>query len=187
MEWTLLRSLHNKLLAVKGSFVIAEDVEFKLEEVKFHIELLYAIQETGKSLTHINDPMREASYLLSAILNAFYSVTEICGGKRVDLIKEFKDRHPEIYAGSGKGGLRNTTVHMTHKQIDFSGYVPPKAGEVNFNFKDTPKLVPSNVQDGVINLNFTTIFYINICDELISVVDFCDEHLSHLKKLVGKL
>ena len=167
--------------------MVSEDVEFKLEEVKFHIELLYAIQETGKSLTHINDPIKEASYLLSAVLNAFYSVTEMCGGKKINLVKEFRESNPKIYAGSGKGGLRNTTVHLSHKQIDFSGYVPPKAGMIKMNFKETPKLVPNKYQDGVLHLNFTTIFYIEICDELISVVDFCNEHLKLLEKFVSKL
>lgn len=64
-----------------------EDIQFKLEEIKFHLELLYAIEESGKSLTLINNPEKEASYLVSAVLNAFYSLTEMCGGKGNQYVK----------------------------------------------------------------------------------------------------
>ncbi|WP_330130922.1 hypothetical protein [Shewanella xiamenensis] len=164
-----------------------EDIQFKLEEIKFHLELLYAIEESGKSLTLINNPEKEASYLVSAVLNAFYSLTEMCGGKGNQYVKEFREIYPSIYAGSGKGGLRNTTVHVAHKRIDFSGYISPQNGRVNFHFKETPKLAPLEKSVGKVTLRFSPNFYLKINGEMVAIVDYFHEHLGALKKLVSRL
>jgi hypothetical protein len=52
------------------------DASIKLKEAQFFIELLEALEKRGDSLTNVAPPKEEASFLLSAILNSFYSVTE---------------------------------------------------------------------------------------------------------------
>ena len=166
---------------------IKQDIDFKINESKFHIELLEVIVKSGKTLTHQKSTEEEASYILSAILNAFYSVTELSGGNKNIKVKEFKDNHPIIYAGSGKGGLRNTTVHVSHVKIDHSGYKPPKGDAVNLNFRETPKLImeqESQQDKNSVTLRFTPDFYIEVQGELKNVIDLCTQHLYELENFI---
>ncbi len=48
----------------------------KLEEAQFFLELLDALDQRKRPLTHIGDAAKETTYLFSAILNSFYSVVE---------------------------------------------------------------------------------------------------------------
>ncbi|WP_273024176.1 hypothetical protein [Rheinheimera sp.] len=164
-----------------------DDVRFKLEEAKFHIELLYLIQKTGASLTHINSPEKEASYLFSAILNAFYSVIEVGGFKSSLHVKNFKSLHPLIYAGSGKGGLRNTSVHVRHIQVEHGTYPKPTKGPVVLRFGVSPKLAMQDKTQGVVNLRFEKIFHVELDNELVPIAEFCNEHLKQLTEFVDSL
>ena len=113
----------------------------KLQEAAFFIELLHALQERGDSLTHLGDLDAEASFLYAAILNAFYSVVEIMRVEGHDT-RSFKTAHPVIYADGSKGGERAKTVHISHTEVDLAGYEPPPGNEVNFIFRQHPKLFP---------------------------------------------
>lgn len=162
----------------------------KLDETKFFLELFDALEQRGKPLTNNNSIEREASFIFSAILNGFYSITELAkdnGTKKTD-VQNFKNNHPIIYAGSGKGGLRNTTVHVKHVDIDHSGYIPPKSNAVNFNLKETPKLIQDerNNTGGVV-LNLTPYFYIEVNGVMKRVMELADSHYSELKKFVAAL
>jgi hypothetical protein len=165
-------------------------IKDKLEEVKFFLELFDALEQRGQSLTNTNTVEREASFIFSAILNSFYSVTELAkdDGAKKEEVQTFKIAHPLIYAGSGKGGLRNTTVHVKHIVIDHAGYIPPKGNEVNINFKKTPKLVQEKKDKEVgIVLKFTPYFYIEINKEMKRIMAVVENHFSELRKFVASL
>jgi len=163
----------------------------KLEETKFFLELLDALEKRGESLTNNGDTEKEASYILSAILNGFYSVTELAketNKEKVSDIKAFKKDNPIIYAGSGKGGLRNTTVHVKHINIDHSGYIPPKGNEINFNYKKKPKLIveeQNNTND--IKINLVPYFYIEVDKSMKRVVELADNHYYELNNFISGL
>jgi len=77
-------------------------VNEKLDEAKFFLEMFHTL-EKRESLTYDFKIQEEASFLLSAILNSFYSVTEIAkddGIRRTD-VDNFKNSHPLFYSGSG--------------------------------------------------------------------------------------
>lgn len=162
----------------------------KLEEAKFFLELFDALEQRGKPLANNSSIEREASFIFSAILNGFYSVTELAknNGTRNADVQTFKDNHPLFYAGSGRGGLRNTTVHVKHIDIDHAGYIPPKGDTINFNFKDTPKLIRDEKanEDGVV-LKFTPYFYIEVNGDMKRVMELANNHYYEIKKFVATL
>lgn len=136
----------------------------KISEANFFLELITALEKRGNSLTHHDNPDEEASFLLSAVLNTLYSATEMLGGKQEPMVKKFRESHPLFYAGSGKGGLRNTTVHVTHVEAASLGRLPQKSpGSVRLNFERTPKLIQEKAtSQGRLTLNFTPIFVVEI-------------------------
>ncbi|WP_134057949.1 hypothetical protein [Rheinheimera aquimaris] len=163
------------------------DARFKLEEAAFHIELLYLIQKSGASITHIGNLEKEASYLFSAILNAFYSVTEICGSKTSMQVRNFKNLYPLIYSRSEKGGLRNTSVHVRHIQVENNIYAKPAKGTVVLRFGVSPKLSMPDFTHGVVKLRFEKVFHIEIDNELLAIAEFCNEHLKQLTDFVDSV
>jgi len=163
-----------------------QDVQFKIKEIKFHIELLDVIVQNSTTLTHQESTEEEASYILSAILNSFFSVTELLGGWDNNEVKIFKDEHPVIYANSNRGGLRNTTVHVSHVKINHVGYIPSS----NFNFRHTPKLILEKElkeNKDVVTFNFTPDFYIEIEGKLVNIIDFCTQHLYKIERLAKEI
>ena len=155
---------------------IMENTQAKINEAKFFINLLSQLEKKGKPFVTKTLLEDEASYLLSAILNAFYSATEMAGGKNNIDIKKFRDDHSLFYDHSSNGGLRNTTVHLHHKQIDHVGYIPPKGDEVNFNLKTPIQNIPGDK----IDFNLTGKFYLEIENEHKSVLELCSDHLNKL-------
>ena len=139
-------------------------VNEKLDEAKFFLEMFHTL-EKRESLTYDFKIQEEASFLLSAILNSFYSVTEIAkddGIRRTD-VDNFKNSHPLFYSGSGKGGLRNTTVHVKHISPDHSGYIPPKGDAVNFSLKKRPKIVKEMETDqNKLHFKMRPYFYLDV-------------------------
>lgn len=157
------------------------DVETKLQEAKFFLELLDALEQRGNSLTSVASAKEEASFLLSAILNSFYSVTEhakaIVGAERV---KQFKSKFPLFYAG--KEGLRNITVHQKHIGTDHEGYIPPAGDRVRIDFRSEPKLIKQNKIPG--RLVFVPYYYVIINNELVRIIELCYDHYYQLQKFV---
>lgn len=153
-----------------------ENTQAKINEAKFFIDLLSQLEKKGKSFVTKTLLEDEASYLLSAILNAFYSATEMAGGKNNIDIKKFRDDHSLFYDHSSNGGLRNTTVHLHHKQIDHVGYIPPKGDAVNFNLNKPVQNTPGDKTD----FNFAGKFYLEIENEHKSVLELCSDHLNKL-------
>ncbi len=113
----------------------------KLEEAQFFLELLDALDLRRRSLTRAGDTAKEASYLFAAVLNSFYSAVAIMRDKEGIDVKAFVAANPEIYARAKDGGERAKTVHVRHTDAAFSGYIPPKGNEVNFNMRKTPLLI----------------------------------------------
>ena len=161
----------------------------KLQEAAFFIELLDALQERGESLTHLEDVEAEASFLYAAILNAFYSVVEIMRVEGYDT-RAFKAAHPVVYADGSKGGERAKTVHISHTEVDLAGYEPSPAGEVNFIFRQPPKLIPPPVSTpGRVDLVFKSEYYfhVSLLGRRVNALDFCHMHYFKLCELHASL
>lgn len=128
----------------------------KLKKAEFFIELFVATQEKGESLTHDASLLEEASYLCSAIMNAFCSALDQWRSKTNNEVayKEFVSRFQEIYAHSHHGGWRSSTVQVQHLPIAHSGYIPPEGGQVHLVFLHPPKLSDREKRKGSVDLVF---------------------------------
>ena len=154
----------------------------KLEEAAFFLELLHALEERGEPLTHIDNAESEASFLYAAILNSFYSTVEIMD-KEGFKTKEFRVKHPSIYAYGSKGGERAKTVHISHTEPANSFYEPPRGNQVHLRFRNTPRLVPAPLKvagraDLVFKREFN--FYIQLEGRNFHALSFCEQHLDEL-------
>ncbi len=158
----------------------------KLNEAAFFIELFAATQERGESLTRSADLITEASFLFSAIMNAFYSALDQWKAATKDqtAYKAFVAKYPEIYSHSHFGGWRSTTVHVQHMSISHSGYIPSKGGQVDLVFSHSPKLAVKVSNKGSVDLHFHPLYYVDYRGELKEVIAFSSEHLSELAKLL---
>jgi hypothetical protein len=156
----------------------------KLQEAAFFIELLHALQQRGDPLTHLDDAEAEASFLYAAILNAFYSTVEILRKEGFDT-RDFKAKHPAIYADGSKGGERAKTVHISHTESSLWGYEPPPGGQVHLAFRGAPRLVPEPARTpGRADLVFRREFYFRV--ELegrnVNALSYCERHLEELRR-----
>ncbi|MBQ0922187.1 hypothetical protein KBW71_27475 [Hydrogenophaga aromaticivorans] len=159
----------------------------KLKEAEFFIELFVATQERGESLTRNANLLEEASYLFSAIMNAFYSALDQwrTTTKNEVAYKEFVAKFPEIYSHSHHGGWRSTTVHVQHLPIAHSGYIPPKGGQVDLVFSHPPKLSDREKRKGSVDLVFHPRYYVEYRGEMKEVVAFSRKHLGELSRLLS--
>ncbi|MET4000494.1 hypothetical protein [Marinobacterium sp. MBR-109] len=158
----------------------------KLAEARFFLELLDALESRNSPLTRDATCEKEASYLLSAILNALYSALEqakpIIG---VDALKKYKDENTSIF--KGKGGLRNITVHDRHVSPDFSGYIPPAPNAVNFDMRAKPKLIEEVEEftpDGVIKVTLGSSHYVDLGTGLKDLTELCFEQFYRLREFL---
>lgn len=155
----------------------------KLQEAAVFLELMHALQLRGESLTNCADASREASFLFSAVMNAFYSAVEILRANGVDT-KAFRLAHPEVYADGSKGGMRARTVHLAHVDTSHSGYIPPPGDQVNMYLRPAPKLVPDLKPEAGkgVHLVFRAEHYvmIELLGRQVQALDFCTEQYGHL-------
>jgi len=169
------------------------DANIKLQEALFFIELLEAIEKRQDSLTDIATLEVEASFIFSAILNSFYSVTEyvdkhikIANGKEKQKekskeVKDFMDNFNLFYKYGI--GLRHVTVHIKHVEVDYVGYLPQKA---RLNFKKQPKLIREKNNSCRGKLSFIPYFYVKANNDLERMTDLCYEHYNQLRMFVEK-
>lgn len=158
----------------------------KLAEAAFFIELFEATQERTESLTRSSDLETEASYLFSAIVNAFYSALDQWRDPATNkkAREEFVKKNPEIYSHAHLGGWRSTTVHVQHIPITNAGYIPPKGGEVHLVFSAPPKLASKDIVEDRVDLKFSPCYYVEYKGELKEVVAFARAHLQNLTELI---
>ncbi|CCF96930.1 hypothetical protein B7R78_0009680 [Ralstonia solanacearum] len=151
----------------------------KLDEAKFFLELLDALETRKRPLTNQQNAAREVSYLLSAFLNAVYSALEQAKPTiGEDAIKEYKDTHRTLLGGKG---IRNMTIHEEHVDVSHSGYVPPPGNAVNFDFRQTPRLIQEEQErTSSVNLRFGPSHYIEYEGKLVHVTDLCSKQLYEL-------
>lgn len=165
-------------------------IKNKLDETKFYIELFHVLETRSDTLTSKFNIEQEASFVLSAILNGFFSTAEMAmeNGKKRDKVEVFKKAHPLFYAHSTNGGLRNTTVHVKHIKPDHSGYIPPKGDSINFNLKETPKIVKEkqDLQSGI-NFNMGPYFYLEVNGKFKRIMELVDEHYPILEQFVSTI
>lgn len=157
----------------------------KLDEAQFFLELLDALDRRRKPLTRSGDTAKEASYLFTAVLNSFYSAIVIMRDEEGVDVKPFVVAHPEIYARAKDGGERAKTVHFKHAEAAFSGYIPPKGNEVNFDFRKAPLLIEEASVPGMVDFAFGPDHYmfIDLRGNLEQVTQFCYNHFYQLKAL----
>ena len=157
----------------------------KLDEARFFLELLHALEVRGSTLTNNASAAEEASYLFSAILNSFYSVIAILQESGID-VRSFKKEHVEIYGRITDRGVRAMTVHKEHVPMGLSGYVPP-VRKVDLWFRRKPKLV-SSPQPGRSSVNFkvTERHYVLLPRNwsLVNALDYCEDHYQALAAFV---
>lgn len=164
------------------------DIQAKIKEAKFFLELLEALEQRVDSLTNLESPSEEASFLMSAISNAFYSALDQWRNQNKSKqrqYQEFSRRYPEIYGSDQQGGWRNTTVHVTHVRVSTAGYIPPRADSVNFDFRHKPKLAPSQ-SPGTCNFRLGPQFYLFHGGREIHALEFCYQHFYALQKFITK-
>lgn len=160
----------------------------KIGEAAFFIELLKALEERGsESLSHQRTKSEEASYLFSAILNAFYSCTAILleGNSRLKpAIADFRASYPGIYRS--ETGERAKTVHIAHVHPAGSNYVPPGAKKINLIFRSTPRPAPKRRST---DLRFTPEFqiYVEVDRAHHRALAYFEEHLSTLKQFLDSV
>lgn len=154
----------------------------KLKEAEFFLELLDALDERKRPLTRVADTAQEASYLLSAILNAFYSAVVIMRDEEKIDVEEFVAANPEIYARADRGGERARTVHVSHTLPAFSGYLPPKL-DAPLYMRKTPVLVEEAQIPGRMDVVFGPNHYIYVAlkGRNIEVCEFCYDHFCKLR------
>ncbi len=160
------------------------NVAMKLAEARFFLELLDALESRNLSLTNNASCQEESSYLLSAILNAFYSALEqakpIAG---VEAIKEYKLAHPIIF--NSKEGLRNITVHERHIGSDHEGYIPPAGNSISFDFRPKPKLTTETESNPLkINISAGVNHYVEVGGILIDITELCFKQYYFLRRFL---
>lgn len=156
----------------------------KLEEAQFFLELLVALDLRHRPLTHTGDAAKEASFLYAAVLNSFYATIAIMRDEEGVDVSPFVRAHPEIYGRADKGGERAKTVHVSHTDIAYSGYIPPKGNEVNFNGRKTPALIEESRKPGRADFVVGSDHYmlIEVFGKLVQVTQFCHDHFYQLKQ-----
>ncbi len=162
----------------------------KLEEAQFFLELLDALDQRRRPLTHAGDTAKESSYLFAAVLNSFYSAIAIMRDEEGVDIEAFVDANPEIYARAKDGGERAKTVHVKHTDAAFSGYIPPKFNEAGADFRNTPLLIQEArmARKGGPGAIFGPDHYmfIELHGELRHVTKFCYDHFYRLRDFHAK-
>ena len=161
---------------------IMSNAKLKLQEARFFLELLDTLEQRGDSLTTNSTAKDEVSFLLSAILNSFYSVTEhLKDVIDISKIQDYKKLHPLFY--SGKCGLRNITVHERHVEADHKGYIPP-VGKVNLTLRPLPKIISEQNIPGIVTLRLTPRYYLEVEGRMVLISDLCQEQCFELSKFV---
>ncbi len=152
--------------------------QLKIEEAQFFLELLDTLDKRNQALTHIGETSKEASFLFSAVLNAFYSAMAIMRDEEGIDVKSLVDNNPEIYARAKNGGERAKTVHVSHTLPSHSGYIPPRGDQVNFDLRETPIMIQETIKPGEVNftLGANHYMYIQLREKLVDVTEFCYEH-----------
>jgi hypothetical protein len=162
------------------------DIQPKLREARFFLELLEALEKRTDSLTNLEAPVEEASFLLSAVSNAFYSALDQWKKQNKSKQKqyqEFSRKYPEIYGSDQQNGWRNTTVHVNHVQASTAGYIPPRGDAVNFDFRQKPKLVPNDPPE-MVSLRMGPRFYFAHQGKEIHALEYCYQHLYALQNFL---
>jgi hypothetical protein len=156
----------------------------KIEEAQFFLELLDALDERHKPLTHIGDTAKEASFLFAAVLNSFYSAIAIMRDEEGIDVSSFVGAHPEIYARAKNGGERAKTVHVAHTDTAYSGYISPMGNEINFDFRKTPLLLEESRKPGRADFVFGPHHYMHIelYGKLVQVTQFCHDHFYKIRQ-----
>lgn len=156
----------------------------KIEEARFFVELIEALEERGESLTHAADPASEASFLFAAALTSFYGAAVMLfetEGQSKEAVRNFMGRHPDIY-GHGEG-TRAITVHKRHVEITTTGYILPPGDQVNFYCTDPPKLAPPPPPPG--HFVFGGGYFYTVLSPSgreVRIRDFCLEHLGAIRQ-----
>jgi len=141
------------------------EAQGKIEEAKFFLELVCQLEENGQTVTR-RTVQEEATYLVSALMNACYSVLEHLKAdilSEVDKTKgraykirienrlgqsvnDFKARHPEIGAEQRRISIHHRSVPVERHASGggwgssmFGTHMYGSSGKVELRFSDPPQ------------------------------------------------
>lgn len=158
----------------------------KLTEAAFFLKLLEALELRNESMTHENSREVEASFLFSAVLNAFYSALhqwkKNAGNHAA--YEAFKKEHPEIHASSQQHGWRNLTVHEAHVPISGVRTVPTFGLEAAYRVQASKLAQNEDTLFAPIQVHLTQ-FCVEYRGQSKPLLEFCSQHLAALKQLFG--
>jgi hypothetical protein len=143
----------------------------KLREAQFFLRLLNQLEAVNVPLLAGGVRRDEFAFVLSGLLNAFYSATEhLKVNAGTEAVRSFKKHHPIIF--DSRTGLRNLTVHERHVSPALTHYVPPKGNAVNLVFRE--KATRST------DLRFRSEYYVNTQDAAVHINSVCREQYAAL-------
>ncbi|MGE6568129.1 hypothetical protein ACQKE9_06175 [Shewanella vesiculosa] len=164
-----------------------QNAKEKFDEANFYLDLMDIVEDKRNALTRNRSVVQEFSYLLSAFLNACYSITEHLksNASLVSKIKEFRSLHPLFYSSSHDGGLRNKATHLKPVKPALDGYISPPGNNLIFRFRrqSEPYIAPAPGEP--ISISFSSgSFYFSTESQQNSICDICAVHLGEINKFI---
>lgn len=162
------------------------DAETKLAEAAFFLELFEALELREESLTHSHSQEAEASFLFSGMLGAFYAALDQWHRKTGNnkVYQAFKKLHPEIHGSTEQGGWRNHTVHLSHVAISETNLVPTLALNFHIRVGRTKLGQCEDIPFAPVKVHRQE-YCVNYRGQARPVLEFCQEHLAKLRKLLS--
>ena len=147
----------------------------KLREARFFLTLMKELERSGQPLVERDQVRDEMAFLLSALLNSLYAVTEhLKAVVDLEAVKNFKTQHPLIFGS--KLGLRNLTVHERHVAPSSRTYIPTNGGA---------NLVFSQPRAESADLVFRAEYYFEPEGESAHIVSLSSSVLASLESFAG--
>lgn len=160
----------------------------KVEEARFFIELIDALEERGESLSHVADASSEASFLFAAVLNAFYGAAAMLyetEGHSKPTVRAFTRQYPDVYGHHV--GTRAVTVHKRHVETTTTGYIRPPGNQSNAYFTKRPKLAPPHEPSVVVVGRGYFYTVLSPSGREVRTRDFCLDHLGAIRQFRNSL
>lgn len=157
----------------------------KLDEATMFLNLMRNTEVTRTPLLPSCGIDAQFSYLLSAYLNACYSVIAYMkeDGEHKLAAEHFRKQHPDFYANHRDGGWRTQAIHFAPVVPKHDGYIPPPGNQVNFYFGGKIHTTP---RGDAVNFDRSEpgAYYFTTESPQNSICDICTTHLTALRSFV---
>lgn len=170
---------------------VIDNARAKVEEARFFLELMDRVEDEPTPLTSGRAAEDEYVFLLSAFLNACYSAVRMLEREKKlgDLVRSFRNNHPQFYGSATKGGRRAQSVYLQPVVPKLDGYIPPPGGKVIFRGKGQSQeryVPPKWNQVNFDELDLGNAFYFETNTPQNPIGDLCAEHLSALNQFIDR-